>query len=76
MFNSNDVDVVLAEGQKFVEKLNNAVEATQVKANNVQEKISKLEAERSELDLKCKKGSIVSKRIANLITVTDEELDK
>lgn len=76
MFGSNtDVDAVLADGQKFIDKLNVAVEATQGKADEVQGKISKLEAERSELDLKCKKGTIVADRIANLITVTDEDLN-
>ena len=71
-----DVDELLQEGLAFVTKLDECVHCTQDKANKVQDEISELEAKRNELDLKVKRGSIVSKRISSVLVVTDEDLEK
>ena len=72
----DDVDVLLEEGMAFVAKLDTCVSCTESKAEEVQSEISKLEAERNELDRKVKKGKVVSKRIAAILEVTDEDLEK
>ena len=71
-----DVDDLLAEGSAFVAKLDDCVNCTREKAEKVQEEINTLEAKRYELDLKVKRGNIVSKRISSVLTVTDEDLAK
>lgn len=76
MFNTNDVDSVLSEGQKFIEKLDTAVTATQEKALAKQVEIDKLIASRSALDLKVRKGQIVSQRVSSLLTVTEDDLNQ
>jgi hypothetical protein len=73
--NKKDVDKVLAKGQAFIEELDDCVACTKADAERKQSEIDKLTAERNELDLKAKKGAIVSKRVNALLTITDEDLE-
>ena len=74
--NNKDVDKVLAKGQQFIEELDDCVACTEASAEKKQSEIDKLTAERNELDLKAKRGKIVSKRINSLLTITDEDLEQ